>query len=236
MDMTKVERELSTEALTGLPFLKDRLGVPNAPPPALDEIEYDGEIFEIWPGEGEVSLPEFEPGVDTLALRLPTPDTQFAICDASNGGVALRYGDGDAAVTLCLPHLTDLPVEDMEIVLALEAGDIKMPFATVLDSAVGTPTKADPFAGDSVHWIYDEAASMGDTTADIDGFVPGEDSLHVALPHPGRGRPPKLTVEPSFTGADGVVRLAGEVIAILRGAPHASLSDVVISVRSDLFA
>ncbi len=238
MDMTKVERELATEALTSLPFLsRGTETVDSVAAPAQREmLDYDGEVFEIWPGEGEVSLPEFEPEIDTLSLRLPSPDTQFMICDTSAGGIALRYGEGEAAVTLCLPHLTALPVEDMEAVLTLEGGDIHVPFETLMDKAQGADEKADPFSGEHVHWVYDEAADLGDTTADIDGFTPGEDSLHVALRPPGRSRPPKLTVEASFTGADGVVRLDGDVIAILRGAPHASLSDVVVSVRPDLFA
>ena len=55
-------------------------------------------------------------------------------------------------------------------------------------------------------------------------------------PNIGENGAPDVLVEPSADGSDGVVIVNGDVVAILRGAPDATVSDVYAEVRADIFA
>ncbi len=68
-------------------------------------------------------------------------------------------------------------------------------------------------------------------------FTVGEDFLRVSLnPQIGENGEPDVQVLPSEDGADGLVIVNGDLIAVLRGAPGATVSDVYAEVRLDVFA
>ena len=88
-------------------------------------------------------------------------------------------------------------------------------------------------AGSDLFWLYSDASSAD--VADITDFVPGEDFLRISLnPQLGPG-PGTLAVETSDDGADGVVRIDGVTVAILRGAPDATQHDIYVETRPDVF-
>lgn len=63
--------------------------------------------------------------------------------------------------------------------------------------------------------------------AEVDGFRVGEDVLHLMLdPHPGPDA--AILVGPSEDGMDSLVTLDGRILAILRGAPGASIADLYL--------
>ncbi|WP_421702405.1 calcium-binding protein [Aliiroseovarius sp.] len=73
--------------------------------------------------------------------------------------------------------------------------------------------------------------SSGDGSfAQVTDFNPGEDLLSVQLNPDFMGREVVLDVQPSADGADGVVTVNGEVIAVLRGTPGATVADVYVNV------
>ena len=90
-------------------------------------------------------------------------------------------------------------------------------------------------AGNDVFWLWHDGADGGDI-AEVTDFVVGEDFLRVSLnPHIGENGEPDILVEPSADGNDGMVIVNGDLVAILRGAPTATLSDVYAEVRPDVF-
>ncbi len=65
----------------------------------------------------------------------------------------------------------------------------------------------------------------------VKGFVAGEDRLQLSLERPGDAPyTPDVTVAPSKDGADGLVRVDGALVAVLQGAPEATLQDVETEV------
>ncbi len=67
-------------------------------------------------------------------------------------------------------------------------------------------------------------------------FAVGEDFLRVTLePVAGDGDLPEMEVRPSADGQDAEVRVDGDLVAILRGAPGASVSDVYAEIAQDVF-
>ena len=90
-------------------------------------------------------------------------------------------------------------------------------------------------AGNDVFWLWHDGADAGDV-ADVTDFVVGEDFLRVSLnPHIGENGEPDILEEPSADGNDGMVIVNGDLVAILRGAPTATVSDVYAEVRADVF-
>jgi Ca2+-binding RTX toxin-like protein len=90
-------------------------------------------------------------------------------------------------------------------------------------------------AGNDVFWLWHDGADGGDI-AEVTDFVVGEDFLRVSLnPHIGENDEPDILVEPSTDGNDGMVIVNGDLVAILRGAPTATVSDVYAEVRADVF-
>ncbi len=83
--------------------------------------------------------------------------------------------------------------------------------------------------GEDVFWIYSDAAA-GDDFAEVMDFVPGQDFLRVSLDPEQDAKSLEYDVQPSDTGEDGVVTVNGEIVAVLRGAPGASVHDVYVEV------
>jgi len=82
-------------------------------------------------------------------------------------------------------------------------------------------------------WLYSTAGSQADV-ADITDFLSGEDVLRISL-NPAAIASGNVYVLPSGDGADALVTIDGKVFAILRGAPEATLRDVFVETRPDLF-
>ena len=90
-------------------------------------------------------------------------------------------------------------------------------------------------AGNDVFWLWHDG-SDGCDIAEVTDFVVGEDFLRVSLnPHIGENGEPDILVEPSMDGNDGMVFVNGDLVAILRGAPTATVSDVYAEVHPDVF-
>lgn len=90
-------------------------------------------------------------------------------------------------------------------------------------------------AGSDLFWLYHDGADGGDV-ADVTDFVVGQDFLRVSLnPQIGENDEPDVLVQPSADGQDGLVIVNGDLVAILRGAPGATASDVYAEVKLDVF-
>lgn len=89
--------------------------------------------------------------------------------------------------------------------------------------------------GNDLFWVYDTGAAAA-PAAEITDFQVGEDFLRVSLnPQNGQNGAPEVSVEASADGSDGLVRINGDLVAILRGAPGATASDIYAEVRPDVF-
>jgi len=90
-------------------------------------------------------------------------------------------------------------------------------------------------AGQDLFWLYHDGADAIDV-AEVTDFQVGEDFLRVSLnPNIGENDEPDVFVTTSADGADGLVMVNGDLVAILRGAPTATASDVFAEVRPDVF-
>lgn len=113
--------------------------------------------------------------------------------------------------------------------------------ADVLDGEAGDDTLifgngdiATGGSGEDVFWLYSDGQSGADQ-AEITDFVVGEDFLRVSL-DPEMDRPDiEYDVQPSSDGRDGLVTINGKVIAVLKGTPNASIHDVFVEIRPDIF-
>jgi Ca2+-binding RTX toxin-like protein len=90
--------------------------------------------------------------------------------------------------------------------------------------------------GADVFWLHhDNTGPAG--VADVTDFETGADFLRISLnPAAGHVDLPELEVGPAQNGADAEVRIDGELVAILRGAVDATVDDVLVEVRPDVFA
>ena len=86
---------------------------------------------------------------------------------------------------------------------------------------------------DSFILYFDDTQGAG--FAEITDFVSGTDFLRVELNPEGGYTAPDVAVSASDDGQDGVVTVDGQVVAILRGAPTASLADVLVEVMTERF-
>ena len=90
-------------------------------------------------------------------------------------------------------------------------------------------------AGEDVFWLYNDG-SDGAEVAEVTDFEVGVDFLRISLnPHIGENDIPVVEVEPSGDGADGLVIVNGDLVAVLRGAPTATASDIFAEVQPDVF-
>lgn len=80
---------------------------------------------------------------------------------------------------------------------------------------------ADPEAGEAFDVMSDGSSGI----AEFPNFRPGVDGVHIGLDS---GPPPDIWVGPSANGVDGEVRFDGKLVALLRGAPGASMDDVYV--------
>lgn len=83
--------------------------------------------------------------------------------------------------------------------------------------------------------IYsDQGDGLGHAT--VTDFASGEDFLRITLDPDEDEDSVVLDVSPSENGADGVVTVNGEVVAILQGAPNATAADVRVEVMEEVYA
>lgn len=89
--------------------------------------------------------------------------------------------------------------------------------------------------GIDTFWVYFDM-NGAEGFADVQDFETGVDFLRVTL-NPGLDVDAmEVDVQPSADGLDSVVTLNGEVVAMLRGAPDATLADVMFEAPLDVFA
>jgi len=87
--------------------------------------------------------------------------------------------------------------------------------------------------GSDLFWLYTEG---DEDVAEVADFQVGQDFLRVSLnPNIGENDEPEVLVQPSEDGADGMVIVNGDLVAILRGAPTATASDIYAEVQGDVF-
>ena len=89
--------------------------------------------------------------------------------------------------------------------------------------------------GMDTFWVYFDGAS-GSGAADIGDFTTGEDFLRVTLNPDLNHGDLAVDVMPSDDGADGLVTVNGETVAILRGAPDATVDDVYVEIVENIFS
>jgi Ca2+-binding RTX toxin-like protein len=90
-------------------------------------------------------------------------------------------------------------------------------------------------AGVDTFWVYHDDAT-GTRHAEVMDFEPGVDFLRVTLnPVLDHGEI-EVAVGASADGADGVVAVNGTVVALLRGTPGITPSDVLVEVTPDIFS
>ncbi|WP_102109039.1 calcium-binding protein [Oceaniglobus roseus] len=87
--------------------------------------------------------------------------------------------------------------------------------------------------GSDVFWLYSDAVT-GVSVAEVTDFTPGEDFLRISL-NPHGGATGNVDVVGSEDGADGLVRIDGVTVAVLRGAPMATVGDIYVEIRPDVF-
>ena len=90
-------------------------------------------------------------------------------------------------------------------------------------------------SGSDVFWLYHDGADAGGS-ADVMDFEVGQDFLRVSLnPSIGENGEPEVIVQPSDDGLNRIVMVNGDLVAVLHGAPTATVSDVYAEVRADVF-
>ncbi|UWP91835.1 hypothetical protein K3X13_12405 [Aliiroseovarius crassostreae] len=87
---------------------------------------------------------------------------------------------------------------------------------------------------DNFHLYSDQGAGLGHAT--VTDFVSGEDFLRITLDPDVDPDTIALEVTPSDDGADSVVSVNGEVVAILQGAPGATVADLYVEVMEEVYA
>ena len=111
--------------------------------------------------------------------------------------------------------------------------------ADVLDGGEGDDTlildRADTAtggAGDDVFWLYsNDGDGLGH--AEVTDFTPGEDFLRIQLDPATDALSMEFDVHPSASGDDSIVTVNGEVVALLKGSPNATVRDVYVEVAQE---
>lgn len=78
--------------------------------------------------------------------------------------------------------------------------------------------------------------SSAGAPAVIDDFAPGQDFLRITLDPSQFTDLPSYEVSPSGDGLDGLVKVDGVVVAVLQGAPMATLDDIYVELLPDIAA
>ena len=84
----------------------------------------------------------------------------------------------------------------------------------------------DEFVSEGQEVWLNLAEDEGIGHAEITGFEPGQDVLQISLPQDQLDDDPQVGVNPSEDGADGLVFIDNDLVAILKGAPVASQDDI----------
>ena len=150
-----------------------------------------------------------------------------------NGGDTLAGGDGNDVIDHFGSANEREVAEHHEFAWHLDGG------ADSLSGGAGDDTliidgydTADGGPGQDLFWLYGDGSGV----AEILDFKVGEDFLRVSLdPQAQAPGVAEVQVEPSADGLDGLVRVNGDLVAILRGAPGATASDVYAAVEADVF-
>ncbi|MDF0601807.1 calcium-binding protein [Psychromarinibacter sp. C21-152] len=157
--------------------------------------------------------------------------------DLIRGGLGadqLEGGDGDDVIDhLGLAEEREVE-EHREFAWHVDGGEVDSLSGGAGDDTLilGDADIAEGGAGDDLFWVY----TTGADPVEVTDFALGEDFLRVSLdPQIGENGDPAVTVEPSADGADALVTVNGDLVAILRGAPGATASDVYAEVAPDIF-
>ncbi|WP_298905670.1 hypothetical protein [uncultured Aliiroseovarius sp.] len=89
--------------------------------------------------------------------------------------------------------------------------------------------------GNDIFWLYPDGED-GMPVAQVTDFETGRDFLRISLDEEEGHADLTCEVRPSDDGNDGVVTVGGQVVAILQGAPDATVHDVYVEVRENIFA
>lgn len=89
--------------------------------------------------------------------------------------------------------------------------------------------------GNDIFWLYPDGED-GHPVAQVTDFETGRDFLRISLDEEEGHSDLTCEVNPSDDGKDGVVTVGGQVVAVLEGAPDATLRDIYVEVRSNVFA
>lgn len=174
----------------------------------LDPVDRDAPEWAPWSGDGG---PEASPDDGD-----PVSDAGTGLAEAGTGG-----DDGQAA--------EDPSVGEVQPELAADpAGD-----ATGTGSLA--PAIGGPVPGDATADLF-QLYAVADDPAVIDDFMPGQDFLRITLDPQQFRADPQVEVGPSGDGLDGLVRIDGMVLAILQGAPTATMDDLHVEVLPDIAA
>ncbi len=232
------------------PELPDDVPAPGPDDPVLSPA--DPTLPDDSPAPGADDPTVLTPVLDDVA---PTPEydvSEVSSARGDNAGALLPYGDEDtrdiaahdrvlapANVDDVEPHAPIMtPVSEPNDASLEAEGSVLTPvadetgLAEQAPGAVLSPSVDDSRTTESF-WLYSTAGSQTDV-ADITDFLSGEDVLRISL-NPAAIDSGNVSVLPSGDGEDALVTIDGKVIAILRGAPEATLRDVFVETRPDMF-
>lgn len=174
----------------------------------------------------DIHLVVTEPGMEPVSITLAEAGTSGAgdtdvldPVDPDAPDVDTGPGLSGDAVSPTDPDAIDAPPTDA-------VGDD--PLEPVLDDEI-LPQSLE--AGGQI--VYLASPSWGEASDPMiaEDFTPGEDVIYITVDVVPGSEPPVLEVEPSEDGNDGLVRVNGQAVAILRGAPEATTDDVVLVTR-----
>lgn len=232
MSSTEVVSEEGAEAEAPLaPVLDDDTGGLGGEDPETVLAASDPDAADTLGGEDPDEV--LAPVVDEAGYDVPTGDgtqdgstSELQTIEGSKGDDELIAGEAPS-------HLIGADGDDT---LQGSAG------ADLLEGGAGNDTLimsdgdvATGGEGADTFWLYHNP-ELGEDIAEVSDFAPGEDFLRVSLnPDMGYDGDSQITVEPSDDGADGLVLVDGDIVALLRGAPGATLADIHVEMRSDIF-
>lgn len=219
--------EIAFDGLDTVPVADIFLRVSDASSPTLDvDIALSNLLHETEPGVvappigpvdpelPDVVPPPGDPGEILVPVDPTLPDEPAPPIPGGGGDVLLPVQEDDPLTGL----QTDAPLIEP---LREDAGQ-----------AVVGGQGGDGTTGADVFWLYADAGLPA--VARITGFTPGEDLLRISL-NPQIAAEGIVDIVPSEDGADGLVRVDGVTVALLPGAPDATLADLHVETRPDVF-
>ncbi|MCG6904370.1 MAG: hypothetical protein LJE68_17000 [Rhodobacter sp.] len=189
----------------------------------------DPEIDEVLdPVDPEAEFQDADAGADPNGL--PGPGGEGQAGQGAGDGTAVSDSAGQSAGAAAPDGGAAGDISDV-------AADAAAPAMEDADDMPGSDHDggAAPEESNDLFWLYQGGADAGGV-ADVNDFVVGEDFLRVSLnPQISETTEPEVLVLPSGDGADGIVIVNGDLVAILRGAPEATAADVHAELRPDVF-